>query len=146
MTEFLDLPHPSPDDRSARAASLRSRDAVRRRDRDGWLALFADDAVVQDPVGVSPFDQTGEGHRGKDAIAAFWDDVIGLNPVRMDLRASHAGGDEVANVIRITTTLSDGTEVVGELVALYRVRPADGLIESLRAFWEMENLEFRPPS
>ena len=31
------------------------------KDRDGWLALFADDAVVEDPVGPSMFDPDGKG-------------------------------------------------------------------------------------
>ena len=145
MTEFLDPPFPSPDDRSARAASLRSRDAVQRRDKDAWVAIFADDAVVQDPVGVSPLDPTGLGHHGKEAIAAFWDTVIAANPIRMDLRSSHAGGNEVANVIRMTTTLPDGTQVGCELVAVYKVRD-DGLVESLRAFWEFDALEFTAPA
>ncbi len=146
MSGFVDPPFPADDDRSARAASLRSRDAVHRGDREGWLALFADDALVQDPVGPSPLDETGEGHRGKEAIAAFWDAVIGPNRVGMELLGSHAGGDEVANIIRITTTLPDGAEVRGELVALYKVRPSDGLIESLRAFWEFDRLELVPPA
>ena len=37
-------------------------------DRDGWLALFTDDAVLEDPVGSSA-------HEGREAIAAFWDTV-----------------------------------------------------------------------
>lgn len=144
MTEFLDLSLPAADDRSARAASLRSRDAVQRGDKDAWLAIFADDAVVQDPVGVSPLDETGLGHHGKEAIARFWDTVIAPNPIRMDVRSSHAGGDEVANAIRMTTTLPDGTQVGCELIAVYKVR-ADGMVESLRAFWEFDALEFTPP-
>jgi ketosteroid isomerase-like protein len=145
VTEFLDLPFPAADDRSARAASLRSRDAVQRQDKDAWLAIFHDDAVVQDPVGVSIFDETGEGHRGKEAIARFWDTVIAPNPPRMDLVSSHAGGDEVANVIRMSTTLADGTTVRTDLVAVYRVGD-DGLVRSLRAFWEFDQLQFTPPA
>jgi ketosteroid isomerase-like protein len=145
VTEFLDPPLPAADDRSARAASLRSRDAVQRGDKDAWLAIFADDAVVQDPVGVSPLDETGLGHHGKEAIAAFWDNVIAANPIRMDLRSSFAGGDEVANAIRMTTTLPDGTQVGCELIAIYRVGE-DGLVRSLRAFWEFDRLEFTPPA
>jgi len=143
MTEYLDLPFPAPDDRSARAASLRSRAAVQARDKDAWLALFADDAVVQDPVGVSPLDETGLGHRGTEAIARFWDTVIAANPVRMDIISSHAGGDEVANVLTITTTFPDGATASTELVAVYRVRD-DGKVLSLRAFWEFDQLRFTP--
>ena len=143
MSEPLDLPLPDADDRSARAASLRSRDAVQRRDKDAWLALFAPDAVVQDPVGVSPLDETGLGHHGPDAISAFWDTVIAPNPIRMDVFASHAGGDEVANVLTITATFPDGAAVAADLVAIYRVRD-DGQILSLRAFWEFDRLRFLP--
>lgn len=145
MTEFLDPPFPAADDRSARAASLRSRDAVQRADKAAWLAIFHDDAVVEDPVGTSIFDETGEGHRGKDAIARFWDTVIAPNPPRMDLVSSHAGGDEVANVVRMSTTLPDGTTVRTDLVAIYRVGD-DGLVRSLRAFWEFDQLQFTPPA
>ena len=145
MTEFLDLPFPADDDRSARAASLRSRDAVQRGEKDAWLAIFADDAVVQDPVGVSPLDETGLGHHGKEAIAAFYDNVIAPNPIRMDVVSSHAGGSEVANVIQMTTTLADGTRVLAPLVAIYKVRE-DGLVESLRAFWEFDQLQFDAPA
>jgi ketosteroid isomerase-like protein len=145
VTEFLDPPHPADDDRSARAASLRSRAAVQSGDKEAWLAIFAEDAVVQDPVGESPLDPTGLGHRGKEAIATFWDSVIAANPIRMDLRSSHAGGDEVANAIRMTTTLPDGTQVGCELIAIYRVHP-DGSVASLRAFWEFDALEFTAPA
>ena len=143
MTEPLDLPHPADDDRSARAASLRSRAAVQARDREAWLALFVTDAVVQDPVGVSPLDESGEGHRGIDAIAQFWDTVIAPNPIRMDIWASHAGGNEVANVMTITTTFPDGATAAVDLVGIYRVHD-DGRIAAMRAFWEFDKLRFTP--
>jgi hypothetical protein len=139
--DYLDLPHPADDDRSARAASLRSRAFVQARDREGWLGLFADGAVVQDPVGVSFLDETGEGHKGRDAIGAFWDNVIATNPVRMDIISSHAGGNEVANYLTITTTFPDGSSVGGEMVAIYKVDET-GKVLSLRAFWEVDALRF----
>lgn len=143
MSAPLDLPFPSDDDRSARAASLRSRAAVQDGDREAWLALFAPDGVVADPVGVSMFDPTGEGHRGPEARSAFWDTVIAPNPVRMDVHASHAGADEVANVVTITTSFPDGSRAVVDIVAIYHV-DAEGKILSLRAFWEMDQIRFEP--
>ena len=145
FTEPLDLPHPADDDRSARAASLRSRAAVQGRDRDAWLALFAADAVVADPVGVSALDPAGLGHRGPEARARFWDEVIAPNSIRMDIWSSAAGGDEVANVMTITTTFPDGAAAVVDVVAVYRV-DEQGLIESLRAFWEMDQMRFENAS
>lgn len=139
----LDLDMPSAGDRSARAASLRSRAAVEAGEREAWLALFTDDAVVADPVGESPLDETGLGHRGPEARAAFWDMVIGPNTVTMDIVSSHAGGDEVANVVTITTELPDGSRAIVDVVAIYAVDD-NGLITSLRAFWEMDQLRFEP--
>ena len=141
--DYLDLPHPADDDRSARAASLRSRAFVQARDRSGWVGLFAEDGVVQDPVGVSFLDETGLGHHGHEGIGAFWDNVIAANPVRMDIISSHAGGNEVANYLTITTTFPDGGSVALECVALYRV-DAEGKVEALRAFWEFDAMRFTP--
>ena len=134
---------PADDDRSARAASLRSRAAVEAGDRDAWLALFAPDAVVADPVGPSPLDPVGEGHRGAEAIAAFWDNVIGPNQVRMAIHSSHAGGNEVANVVTITNGFADGSSASVDIVAVYAVDES-GAITSLRAFWEFDDLRFTP--
>lgn len=139
----LDLPYPDADDLSARAASLRSRAAVHARDREAWLSLFTDDAVVADPVGPSVLDPIGDGHRGPAARAAFWDDVISQNPVHMDVHASYAGGQEVANVVTITTTFGDGSRAVVPCVVIYKVDDA-GLIESLRGFWELDQVQMEP--
>lgn len=120
----------------ARRAALASMTAVTAGDKDAWLALFAHDAVVADPVGPSMFDETGEGHHGHDGISAFWDKTIG-NVERFEfvIRDSHAAGDEVANVGTITTYLPGGYRVDTDGVFVYRVGD-DGLITSMRAFWE----------
>jgi steroid Delta-isomerase len=129
------VPHP------ARDASLRSMEAVEAGDRARWLSLFAADAVVEDPIGVSPLDPSGAGHRGTDAIAAFYDSVIGPNEVRFRIEQSWAAGHEVANVGTITTTMPDGTVVHTDGVFTYRVDEA-GQVVALRAYWEMDRLRF----
>ena len=50
--------------RTARELAEASMAAVEAGDREGWLALFDDDAVVEDPIGPSDFDPEGNGHRG----------------------------------------------------------------------------------
>ena len=67
----------------ARRAGQNSMRNVKAKDKTAWLALFADDAVIEDPVGVSPLDPSGQGHRGKAAIARFWDTVIAPGDVEM---------------------------------------------------------------
>lgn len=119
----------------ARAAARRSMEAVHRKDKKAWLDNFADDAVVQDPVGRSGFDPEGRGHCGREAIAAFWERWIAPNRVLFAVRESYAGGDEVANVGSITTVLPGGAAMVVQGVFTYRVDAA-GKVVALRAFWE----------
>ncbi|MBP7596027.1 MAG: nuclear transport factor 2 family protein, partial [Candidatus Microthrix sp.] len=75
-----------PFEHPARAAAQASMAAVAAGDRSAWLALFADNAVVEDPIGPSMFDPEGAGHRGPEAIAAFYDTVIGPNRIDFDIR------------------------------------------------------------
>jgi steroid Delta-isomerase len=99
--------------------------------------LFAPDAVVADPLGSSPLDPAGLGHRGHDAIAAFYDTVIGPNEqITFEIERSYLCGDEVADVGVIRTTLPGGSHVVVVRgVYTYRSDGA-GRIAALRAYWE----------
>ena len=103
--------------------------------RPGWH-LFADDGVVEDPIGPSAFDPEGKGHRGPEAIAAFYDSVIAANEsIKFDIRQSFLCGDEAANVGIIRITFAGGSAVEVDGIYIYR-RSADDKIASLRAFWE----------
>jgi steroid delta-isomerase len=121
----------------ARLASQRSMQAVKAKTKEAWLDLFTDDAVIEDPIGVSPLDPDGTGQVGKAAIAAFWDQNVAANDIDIDIRHSYACGNEVANVGTITTTLPNGMKAVVEGVFVYKVNAAGKLV-SLRAFWEFE--------
>lgn len=139
---ILDLALPEADDRSARAASLRSRDAVQAGDRERWLALFTPDAVVADPVGPSVFDEAGNGHRTPEERAALWDAAIAPNSIHMDIYRSHACANQVANVATVITTLGDGSRAEIDIVAVYTVESESGLIESMKVYWEMSEMRF----
>ena len=131
----------------ARDMSVRSMTAVEAGDREGWLALWAEDGVVEDPIGPSPFDPEGKGHRGLDAIAAFWDNTISVAPVRLVVRESYATGNECANVATITLSMPDGSRVIVDGVFTYRIDDA-GRLAALRAFWEQDKMtiEAAPPA
>ena len=132
----------SDDTLSVRELALRSRAAVHEGDRDGWLDLFAPDAVVQDPIGPSPFDPEGKGHHGREAIAAFYDTVIAPSAaIVFEIERSYLCGDEVADVGVIRTTIAGGThQAIVRGVYTYRSNGA-GKLASLRAFWEVDALE-----
>lgn len=120
----------------------RSMAMTEARDRDGWLGLFAEDGMVQDPVGPSVFDPDGTGHRGTAAITAFYDNVISTSEsVKFDIRQWAEGGAECAFAGTITITLPGGKQGQVELINVYRVTE-DGKIASLRSFWEFDKLSF----
>lgn len=123
----------------ARAAALASRAAVESKDKAAWLALWAPDGVIQDPVGVSPLDLTGLGHRGPAAREAFWEANIAGTGITFDIQQSHAAGDECANVVSLTLDLGGGTTATCDCVIVYRV-DAQGKLLSLRAFWEYDRM------
>lgn len=123
----------------AQAASAASRRNVMAKNRAAWLDLFADDALLQDPVGVSPLDPSGLGHRGKDAIARFWDMVIAPGNVEMIVRESYPAGDECANVVTIVNRMPGGVEIRTDCAICYRV-DARGKLVSLKAYWEFEKI------
>jgi steroid Delta-isomerase len=136
-SEFIDWQAPD-GDHPARLVSRRSYDAVSRKAKNEWLALFAEDAVLEDPVGPSFFDPEGLGHGGKDAISAFWDKAIApVKAFRFTIRDSFANGSACANVGTFSTEMEDGTLADTDLVATYVVDD-DGMITSMRAHWEVE--------
>jgi len=121
----------------AHEAGRRSREAVGARDKEAWLAVFADDAIVEDPIGPSAFDPEGKGHRGRDAIAAFWDKAIApTTKIEFVFRDTYQCGDEEANVGHILIT-SGEYQITAEGVFTYKAND-DGQLLALRAYWEMD--------
>lgn len=127
----MNIEHP------AHVAGQRSRDAVAARDKEAWLAVFADDAIVEDPIGPSPFDPEGKGHRGRDAISAFWDKAIAAtDKIEFNFVDSFRCGNEEANVGSIVTTMA-GHQITTDGVFTYRVND-EGKLVALRAYWEID--------
>lgn len=123
----------------AAEAGRRSRDAVAARDKQAWVDNFADDGVVQDPAGPSPFDPEGKGHCGKEAIAAFWDKVIApTDNLEFIFDTTYDCGTHQANVGRIVTTMN-GYQVTAEGVFTYEA-DTDGKLKVLRAYWEFDKV------
>jgi steroid Delta-isomerase len=127
---------------TARELARASQAAAGRKDREAWLALFAPDAIVEDPIGPSPFDPQGQGHRGTSAIAAFYDNVIAqAEKIAFEIERSYLCGNEVADVGTIRTTLAGGTHIaIVRGVFTYRGDGA-GRLAALRAFWDISAVE-----
>ena len=120
----------------ARIASYRALDAITCADKEGYISLYAPDGVIHDPVGMTAVDPTGAGHRGHDAISAFWDATIaragGLNFI---VHKSHATHDQVANSYTITPR--DPCEFAGiDCIFIYRVNDG-GLLVYVGGYWDI---------
>lgn len=121
----------------AHAAGRRSRDAVIARDKAAWLEVFADDAIVEDPIGPSHFDPEGKGHRGRDAISAFWDKAIApTDKIEFNFVDTFQCGNEEANVGNIVITMG-GYRITTDGVFTYKADD-DGKLVALRAYWEVD--------
>ena len=116
--------------------------AVMKKKKSDWLALFAPDACIEDPVGISPLDETGKGHVGPKAIEAFWDNNIAPNEFVFNIQHSYVpeGSSECCNVGQIITRVNQykSTSVTNG-VFIYRVNN-EGKVISLRAFYVFSDM------
>jgi steroid delta-isomerase len=97
-------------------------------DRAGWLALFTDDAVLEDPVGSAP-------HEGLEAIAAFWD-AVHARTERSTVRMTQGPavcGLEAAWAFELDVTVKGRRSLV-EIID-HGTFDEDGRIRRIRAFW-----------
>lgn len=125
------------DDHPAVLAGRASQAAASGRRKEEWLDLFAENGVVEDPVGPSGFDPEGKGHHGRTEIAAFYDKTIGVaESLEFLFDDGFACGNEVAFTGLIRTVLG-GHVIDAEGVFTYKVDDA-GKILALRAFWEVD--------
>lgn len=98
-------------------------------DRAGWLACFADDAWIEDPVGTPRLE-------GIDAIADFWDghhgavEHIELRPLGLRVVI----GNEVAHTMQARPRLGDQTFAV-DIISLMTFDD-EARITTMRAFFD----------
>ena len=120
-------------------ASANSARFAMARDKESWLALFADDAFLADPVGPSPFDPAGEGQRGKAAIESFWDKAIARSRLTIEASQRISCANTCAAVLRVTNDLGGGKQTVVDMVGIYEVNDAGKLV-SLKVHWSWDQL------
>jgi ketosteroid isomerase-like protein len=128
------------DEHPARTASMRSYSAVAKGDLAEWLTVYAEDCVLEDPVGPSMFDRDGTGHHGHAGLTAFWEQAIApIARFEFEITESFAnpGSNTCANLGRIRTSFADGSHTTTELIMVYVVDD-EGRVASMRAFWEPE--------
>ena len=119
-------------DRSSPAKMARgAMAAVQEGQRDAWLDHFAEDARVEDPVGHFPPIE------GREGLAQFWDQVIAtLTSTRFEVSRTWETADEALLLATVTVVATEGAGTSYDGAFNYRLGE-DGLISSLRAFWDL---------
>ena len=123
----------------AQELSFLSRDYAVAKDKKNWLALFDKNAFVQDPIGKSPLDPKGNGHKGLAAIEQFYDTVIANGNIEFTIIESIPCGDECANYAQIVNLIGE-VKIETKMIVIYRIN-SNNKIESLRAFWDYQKME-----
>jgi steroid delta-isomerase len=128
---------------SALAASQSSWRCVQAHDREGWLALMADDVVIEDPIGKSITNPDGTGVRGKGAVAAFYDTNIAANQLTITCEETFPSSDpaEIAHILVLGSKFDNGITSSVRGVFTYRVNDA-GQIANMRGYWNLEAMTF----
>jgi steroid delta-isomerase len=114
---------------------------VQAKDKEGWLALMADDVLFEDPIGVGPTNPSGEGIRGKAALAEFFDENMAPNTIRIETHESFVAGNESAHVMTLTTSFPNGMRMIVHGAFTYTVNEA-GLLTNLRGYWTVADSKF----
>jgi hypothetical protein len=119
----------------------RSPACVAAQDKAGWLALFASDGSVEDPVGSAVNRRGGHPHprTGEDDLGRFWDTFIAGNEIRFEVKADRFGGNELARDVVIHTRLSTGMAIEVPAYLVYEIVEERGepRVQRLRACWDL---------
>ncbi len=102
-------------------------EAFEKADINIIKAIYADNAVVEDPVG-------SEAHHGIDAIVAFYEGAFKMGAKLSLNETPRCAGNAVA--FSFTVKVGDMTI---EPIDVFRF-DADGKIASMKAFWGPENV------
>ena len=116
-----------------REALQRYIDAINARDTQAVVALYADDATVEDPVGTPPI-------AGRAAIAAFYAKVVPMGitlRLAAPIRGSH--GNAAAMAFEVDAPSRDGGRNVIRVIDVMTFNAA-GRFASMRAYWASDDM------
>ena len=127
-------------DNPAYQMSLKSREYVANHDKESWLGMFAEDGIIEDPIGPSMLDPEGKGHSTAEARDTFWDNNIANSDIEYILHQSYTSHLECANIVTLNVVITmDGKKYSQQVngVFTYSVNE-QGKLTALRGFWEFE--------
>ena len=100
--------------------------------------MYAEDAVIEDPVGPSMFDPDGPGTAGTTASGVLEPGDRADREFRLrHPRLARQRATPAPTSARSRTSFPDGADVDTDLIMVYMVDD-DGRVASMRAYWEPE--------
>lgn len=106
--------------------------ALNENDLDGIMALYADDATVEDPVGSDPY-------VGSEAVRTFYTQATSMDIDAERTGPGRAAGNEIAFPFTIAIKNTDAPMLI-RVIDVFKFN-AEGKVVSMRAFWGPENCE-----
>jgi len=106
--------------------------ALTANDKGAWLTIWANDVVIEDPVGVSRYE-------GLDAVStALWREIEAISPLTLWLENEViVCGNEAIAILMAEVSSDGGRRKVGPIIDHF-VFGADGKIIQMRAFWKYD--------
>jgi steroid delta-isomerase len=104
---------------------------------------MAEDIVIEDPIGKAITNPDGNGVRGKEAAAVFYDTNIAKNSLTVTCEETFPSSspNEIAYILSLRSEFEGGFTSTVRGVFCYRVND-DGLITNLRGYWNMDAMQF----
>jgi hypothetical protein len=114
----------------------RSPQLVAIHDRQGWLDLFSDDAVVEDPIGSPP------ALKASGLLGRFWDTFIAPHQIEFEVKRDLFSGRDVFRDVIIHTRITDRVQIDVPAYLLYQLEERGGTlhVRRLAAHWELARL------
>ena len=133
----------TPDRHAILGKAKASPEVAGQHDKERWLALYSNDAVLEDPVGTPASHKGRRKGRLGDELGRFYEAFIGPSAIEMQVRQDIVSGMHVFRAVDIhTTNLRTGLKMVVPANLLYEIVSRDvGLqIRRMQAHWELNRM------
>ncbi len=127
-------------DNVAYQMSLVSRECLKTKDKERWLGMFAEDGIIEDPIGPTPLDPDGQGHNTPEAREAFYDRNIANANIEYIIHDTYTSHRECANIVTLNVLMEiNGKKYSQQVngVFTYACNEA-GKLTALRGYWEFD--------
>jgi len=127
-------------DNVAYQMSLVSRECLKTKDKARWLGMFAEDGIIEDPIGPTMLDPDGQGHATPEAREAFYDRNIANADIEYIIHDTYTSHRECANIVTLNVLMDiNGKKYSQQVNGVFTYAcNEEGKLTALRGFWEFE--------